>query len=76
MGKLNSEEGPKTKCYCFTENLESKLYRKFLVEWGKVWKDAPDDDQKDDEVKGTHQNIGCDMIHEVRESPIFVSTNK
>ena len=72
MTKSTSEEGPKTKCYCFTESMESKLYRKFLVEWGKVWKDAADDGQKEDDDKGTYQNVGCD----VRETSIFVSSQK
>ena len=45
---IEAEE--ESRCFVFTENPESKLYREFLTKWEKTWS-ATDLDEGEDETE-------------------------
>ena len=64
--KLTEEE--QTEQYCFTESEESKLYRKFLNKWKKVWTDNKCEDEGEKNMREATEDErgnGCDKIHEI-----------
>ena len=79
MRKLKAEmsdEESEAEGFDFRESMESKLYRKFLVKWGKVWKEY-EEEEKNMIVKNEEERFsGCDKIHEIRENKIFDFTHK